>query len=82
MEFIIHKADLPNAPRADMFSRKFIVKSRIVLEIKNEELTYSAIDVEPYERDIPAQDTEYGFGDRPAPSSPRGLPWMRVGCLT
>ena len=67
MEFIIHKTDLLHAPKANMFSRKFIVKSRIVLEIKNEELTYSAIDVEPYERDIPAQDSHYGFGITPGP---------------
>jgi ribosomal protein S18 acetylase RimI-like enzyme len=67
MEFIIHKTGLQNAPKANMFSRKFIVKSRIVLEIKKEKLTYSIVDVDPYERDIPAQDTDYGFGDTPAP---------------
>ena len=67
MEFIIHKTDLLNAPKANMFSRKFDVKSRIVLEIENEELAYSVKDVEPYERDIPAQDADYGFGDTPAP---------------
>jgi len=67
MEFIIHKTDLLNAPKADMFSRKFIVKSRVVLEIENEKLTYSISDVEPYQRDIPAQDTDYGFGNTPDP---------------
>ncbi len=67
MEFIIHKTDLQNAPKANMFSRKFIVKSRIVLQIEKEKLTYSIVDVDPYERDIPAQDTDYGFGDTPAP---------------
>lgn len=67
MEFIIHKTDLQNAPKANMFSRKFIVKSRIVLQIEKEKLTYSIVDVDPYERDIPAQDMDYGFGDTPAP---------------
>jgi len=63
MEIIIHKADMQSAPKANMFSRKFIVKSRIVLEIENERLTYSLAEVEPYERDIPAEDTEYGFSN-------------------
>ncbi len=67
MEFIIHKTDLQNAPKATIFSRKFMVKSRIVLEIENEELKYSVAEVEPYERDIPAQDTDYGFGNTPEP---------------
>jgi ribosomal protein S18 acetylase RimI-like enzyme len=67
MEIVIHKTDMPNAPKANMFSRKFIVKSRIVLEIVNEDLTYSVADVEPYERDIPAQDTDYGFDNTSAP---------------
>ena len=67
MEFLIQKADQSNVPKANMFSRKFLVKSRVVLEMKNEELKYSITEVEPYERDIPAQDTDYGFGDTPAP---------------
>ena len=67
MEFIIHKTDLQNAPKANLFSRKFIVRSRVILEIEKEKLIYSVADVEPYERDIPAQDTDYGFGESPAP---------------
>jgi streptothricin acetyltransferase len=63
MEFIVHKTDMQNAPKADMFSRKFIVKSRIVLEIENEKLVYSVADVEPYERDIHAEDVNYGFSE-------------------
>jgi streptothricin acetyltransferase len=63
MEFIIHKTDMQNAPKADMFSRKFIVKSRVVLEIENEKLKYSITDVEPYERDIHAEDVQYGFSE-------------------
>lgn len=63
MEFIIHKTDMDKAPKANMFSRKFIVKSRIVLSIENEKLTYSVVDVNPYERDIYAQDAGYGFSE-------------------
>jgi streptothricin acetyltransferase len=63
MEFIIHKTDMQNGPKADMFSRKFIVKSRVVLEIENEKLVYSVADVEPYERDIHAEDAQYGFSE-------------------
>ncbi len=65
MQIKIHKSDPQNAPTAGMFSRKFTVKSRIVLEIENETLKYSTVEVEPYERDIPAQDTEYGFSETP-----------------
>jgi hypothetical protein len=63
MDFIIHKTDMQNAPNANEFSRKFIVKSRVVLEIENEQLKYSVTDVKPYERDIPAEDTNYGFSE-------------------
>lgn len=63
MDFIIHKTDMQNAPKADAFSRKFTVRSRIVLEVENEKLTFSTADVVPYERDIPAEDTNYGFSE-------------------
>lgn len=63
MDFIIHKTDMQNAPKADVFSRKFMVSSRIVLEIENEKLTYSIASVKPYERDIPAEDFNYGFSE-------------------
>ncbi|MBI5351110.1 MAG: GNAT family N-acetyltransferase [Chloroflexi bacterium] len=63
MEFIIHKTDMQNAPKANIFSRKFFVKSRVVLDMENEKLKYSVTDVKPYERDIPAEDVNYGFSD-------------------
>jgi ribosomal protein S18 acetylase RimI-like enzyme len=44
-----------------MFSHKHIVKSRIVLAIENEKLTYTAAEVEPYEKEVAAPDTDYGF---------------------
>ena len=56
MEIIIHTAEMQTAPKANMFSRKFIVKSRIVLEMENEKLKYSIADVESHERDIHAED--------------------------
>jgi ribosomal protein S18 acetylase RimI-like enzyme len=67
MQITIHKTDMQTAPKAKEFSRKFIVKSRIVLEMKDEKLSYSVAGVEPYERDIPAQDIEYGFDATPEP---------------
>jgi ribosomal protein S18 acetylase RimI-like enzyme len=67
MEFIIHTANIQTAPKANVYSRKFVVKSRIVLEIESERLTYSIAEVDPYERDIPAQDTDYGFDNTPEP---------------
>ena len=63
MDFIIQKTDMQNAPKANEFSRKFIVKSRVVLEIEKEKLKYSVVEVDPYERDIPAEDTNYGFSE-------------------
>ena len=67
MEIILRKTDTQTAP-AKLFSRKFIVKSRIILEMENEKLTYSIANVsKAYERDIPDQDNEYGF-DETAPA--------------
>jgi ribosomal protein S18 acetylase RimI-like enzyme len=60
MEIIIRPTDTQHAP-AKLFSHKFIVKSRIILAIEDEKLAYSVFDIEPYERDIPDQDNEYGF---------------------
>lgn len=62
MKFQIHKTSLQDAPKAAQFNRRFTVRSRIVLEMKDERLNYSIAEVTPpYDRDIPAQDTEYGF---------------------
>ena len=38
-----------------------MVNSRLVLGIENEKLVYTIIPVEPYEREVHAEDTEYGF---------------------
>ena len=63
MEILVSKTDTSSAP-ATLFSRTLVVNARIVLEIKNENLSYSIADVSaPYERNLPPLDTEYGFDD-------------------
>ena len=51
---------------AKQFNRKSIVKSRLVLGIENEKLTYTIVPVEPpYEREVQLEDTDYGFTEVP-----------------
>jgi len=40
-----------------------MVTSRLVLGIENEKLVYNVIPVDPYERDVHAEDTDYGFDE-------------------
>jgi streptothricin acetyltransferase len=40
-----------------------MVTSRLMLAMENEKLTYSIVPVEPYERDVHTEDTDYGFDD-------------------
>jgi len=62
MEIIIRKMEAHEAPQTKLFSRKSIVKMKLVLDIENEKLVYAIANVEPpYERDIHAEDVEYGF---------------------
>lgn len=63
MEITLREIEKQESPRTKSFSRKFMVKARLLLDIENEELVYAILPVEPYERDIPAKDTEYGFDD-------------------
>ena len=63
MEITIRKIDQHESPQTKSFSRKSAVNSRLMLNIENEKLTYVIIPVEPYEREVPAEDTEYGFDD-------------------
>ena len=63
MEIKIRKIGPQESPQTHSFSRKFLVTSRLVLAIENERLVYTVIPVEPYERDIPAEDVDYGFDD-------------------
>src|ERR1051325_1282802 len=63
MEIIIRKADPGESPQTKSFSRKSTVNSRLALDIENEKLVYSIVPVEPYERDVPAGDIDYGFDE-------------------
>lgn len=63
MEIIIRKIGPQESSQTKSFSRKSIVNARLMLAIENEKLTYTVIPVEPYERDVPAEDVEYGFDD-------------------
>ena len=63
MEITIRKIGPQESPQTHSFSRKFMVTSRLVLGIENENLVYSVVPVDPYERDIPAEDVDYGFDD-------------------
>ena len=63
MEIAIRKIEPHESPQTKSFSRKSIMTSRLVLGIENEQLGYTIVPVEPYEREVPAEDTEYGFDD-------------------
>jgi streptothricin acetyltransferase len=63
MEITIRKIDPQEAHQTTSFSRKSMVNSRLVLGIENEKLVYTIIPVEPYERDVHAEDVDYGFDD-------------------
>ena len=63
MQITIRKLDAHESPQTTSFLRKFTVSSRLVLAIEDEELVYSIVPVEPYERDIPAEDVDYGFNE-------------------
>src|SRR5215208_8546893 len=63
MEITIRKLDPQESPQIKSFSRKSRVTSRLILRIENEKLVYTIAPVEPYERDVYAEDTEYGFDD-------------------
>lgn len=63
MEIKLRKIDPQESPQTRSFSRKFMVTARLVLGIENEKLVYTVAPVEPYERDIYAEDTDYGFDE-------------------
>jgi ribosomal protein S18 acetylase RimI-like enzyme len=65
MEIVIRKIDSHESPQTKYFSRKSMVRSRLVLGIENEKLVYTITDVEPYEREVQLEDVEYGFTDTP-----------------
>lgn len=64
MEITLRKIDPQESPQTKSFSRKSLVKSRLLLAIENERLTYTIVPVDPpYERDYAAEDTDYGFDE-------------------
>jgi streptothricin acetyltransferase len=63
MEITIRKIAPGESPQTKSFSRKSTVNSRLVLGIENEKLVYTIVPVEPYERDVPVEDVDYGFDD-------------------
>jgi streptothricin acetyltransferase len=65
MEIIIRQIGEQESPQTKSFLRKSMVKSRLVLGIENEKLVYTVTDVEPYERDVQVEDTDYGFSETP-----------------
>lgn len=63
MEITIRKIDSHESPQTESFSRKSMVNSRLRLAIENEKLVYTIVPVEPYEREVHAEDVDYGFDD-------------------
>ena len=63
MEIIIRKIGPQESLQTKAFSRKSLVTSRLVLGIEHEKLVYSLTSVEPYEREVHAEDIEYGFDE-------------------
>ena len=63
MQITIRKIEQQESSQTKSFVRKFTVSSRLVLNIENETLVYTIVPVEPYERDIPMEDTDYGFDE-------------------
>ena len=66
MEIIIREKAPQESAQTEFFSRKSMVKSRLVLGIENEKLIYTIADVNPpYEREVHIEDTDYGFSGAP-----------------
>src|SRR6476619_726813 len=63
MQITIRKIDRQELPQTKSFSRKSAVNARLVLGIENEKLVYTIAPVDPYERNVPAEDVEYGFDE-------------------
>lgn len=63
MEITIRKINPHESPQTKAFSRKSMVTSRLLLGIEDERLVYSIVPVAPYEREVQAEDVDYGFDD-------------------
>lgn len=66
MDIAIRKLKPGETSLAKQFNRKSTVKSRLMLGIGNEKLTYNIVPVDPpYEREVQLEDTDYGFHEEP-----------------
>lgn len=66
MSVTVRKLNTGEISPAKQFNRKSMVRSRLVLGIENEKLTYTIAPVEPpYEREVQLEDTDYGFNEVP-----------------
>jgi ribosomal protein S18 acetylase RimI-like enzyme len=63
MEITIRKIDPQESSQTKLFSRKSTVNSRLMLGIEDEKLVYTIVPVESYERDIQAEEVDYGFDE-------------------
>ena len=63
MTVTIRKLDPHESPQTKFFSRKSPVHSRLAMAMENEQLTYTIVPVESYERDYAAEDVDYGFNN-------------------
>ncbi|MGE5463139.1 MAG: GNAT family N-acetyltransferase [Syntrophothermus sp.] len=63
MEILIREIGKQESPQTRSFSRKSLVTSRLLLGMEDEQLVYTIVPVEPYEREVHAEDTDYGFDE-------------------
>jgi len=64
MEITIRQLSPQESPQTKSFSRKSMVRARLKLGFDDEKLTYIIVPVEPpYEKDIHAEDVDYGFDE-------------------
>ena len=63
MEITIRNIEPGESPQTKSFLRKSPVNSRLALGMENENLAYTIVPVEPYERDYAAEDVDYGFDE-------------------
>lgn len=64
MEITIRNMEPHESQQTKSFSRKSMVHSRLVLGIEDEKLVYTIAPVEPpYEREVHAEDYDYGFDE-------------------
>jgi streptothricin acetyltransferase len=61
MEITIRNIKSGESPQTESFSRRSMVKSRLVLGIENGKLVYNIIPIEPYERNYPPEDLNFGL---------------------